>query len=430
MEAIILISGSILSFLKGFFPKIIAGLTICIFINFNSIYGQSILVIVNTDSKVYVDGTEQGKVSANDALKIPLSLGEHYIQAKGKWNGVDAEVHQTINIDSDKQIIIKLNFGQETNGTVAENLQDSTTKDQITVADLSFKIPGKLDVNNWKNANPGKNYPDYPLFYYAFAKGDEIVIDFKMENKKGTNKIIVFTYPHKVTKYSNEFSELHDVHIKVEDRSIYCFAFESNFAFQRDCRLSIKRIPASPDTKGFNPSVSKKNIYKPISIQSMQEFTINSRAHVGGTNKETIPINLPPNTVEWFYKFSAFRNKAQVADVKNGLKLFDELSSLCEPEGKAVGIGVELLSTPPGTDYCDVYLLDEQNHIAFENGANWNSIDEGNRLNLMFGKVQVKSAIGQMFYLGITNPSELWPISVIIEAVAITQNEELVMEQQ
>jgi len=384
------------------------------------------LLIVNADSKVYVDGDEKGKVHANDAFKMSMTKGQHYIQAKGKWNGQESETHQTVDIESDGQTIVNLSFTNETKSSGSK--ADPNSK---LIADLSFKLPGTIAVNEWKSHNPGKNYPDYPTYYYAFEKGDEIVINFKNPGSKTTNKILVYSYPARETKYSNNsFTELNDIHIKVEERTIYIFEIGTNHAFSGNGELLISRVPSSESTASFNTNVTRKKVYHPVYVQATQEFTIHSATHITGSNKEIVPIALPANTVKWFYKFSASRNKSEMAQVKDGLKLFDEIVSMCGTEGKVTAACVNLLSTPPGSDNCDVYLLDEQNHVLFNNNTNFQYTEEGTRTGLMSGKLEINSAIGQTYYLGIVNPSTFYAINVVVEVVAITQKEELVMDQQ
>jgi hypothetical protein len=255
-----------------------------------------------------------------------------------------------------------------------------------------------------------------------------------MENKKGTNKMVVFTYPDKVTKYSNEFSELHDVHIKVEDRSIYCFGFESNFAFQRDCRLSIKRIPASPDTKGFNPNVKKANVYKAIAILSPEKSYVNSGSNAifkDGKSRIIFPLQFPENTVEWYYKFAASRDDKEIDETKNSLNLVGELTTIVGGlSGKALNVAIDQLTQPPGSNYCDIYLLNQDNMNLFEAKKPCQSILDGTRENLKSGVVQVKCCMDKDYYLGILNPDNYYGIATVIEGVAITKHEELVMEQQ
>jgi hypothetical protein len=388
---------------------------------------QSLLVIVNADSKIYVDGEEKGKVKANDALKINVSKGDHYIQAKGKWNGQESEVNKTMKIESDDQTIVHLDFKGDAGGPSEVKIDSGAVK----IADLSFSLPGTLEVNEWKNSNPGKEFK-YPEFYYAFEKGDEIVLNYRHPGSNATNEIIVYSYPGKEIKYSNKsFTDLNNIHIKIEERSIYIFKLATNHLIATNGELIISRLPESEASKNFNTNVDRVKKYIPISVQQPQELTVHSETYMQGSNKAIIPIALPSNTVMWFYKFGASRNKDDMNRIKSGLKLLDELSSLCGTEGKILSAGVDVLATPPGTDNCDVYLLDGPNHVAFSNNTAFQYFEDGSRKGLNSGKVQVKNQFGsQELYLGFSNPSTFYSVNIAVEVVAIIRKEELVMEQQ
>jgi hypothetical protein len=107
----------------------------------------SLLIVVNSDCKVYVDGNEQEKVKAEDALKVTVPIGEHYIQAKGKWNGEETTINKTVTVESDKQVMVNLNFGEKQ--TVASNTNEP---DIVTVANVGVKIPGTAVVGAYNVA--------------------------------------------------------------------------------------------------------------------------------------------------------------------------------------------------------------------------------------------------------------------------------------
>lgn len=253
--------------------------------------------------------------------------------------------------------------------------------------------------------------------------------------------IEVATYPNNVIKYTNRsFTELKDLRIKVEERSIYRLTFATNHAFDRNCILTIGRKPASAETAIFNTSVSKQKIYRPTSVIEPSSQWINSGSNslfAGGKSRVVLPVTLPPNTVEWFYRFSASRNKEDIENVRSSFQLLGELTKLLLVSTgvgvgvtKAVSIGVEQLTMPPGANVCDIFLL-EYNAIGnFEskNDSNWEYILQGSRKNLMSGNVKVNCCNEGQYYLGIRNPAAYDGINVSVEVIAITVSEEYVME--
>ena len=281
--------------------------------------------------------------------------------------------------------------------------------------------------------DPDKSYP-YPIFYYAFDKGDEITLNISMSNKKGTNLIELSTYHDGVVRYANNsFVELKDMKIKVPERAIYKFKFATNHIFPRNCFLKVSRTPAFSETIDFNTKVTLQKILTPISVQEPQELYINSGSNaslMGGKSRVLIPVKLPPNTVEWFYRFSASRNKEEISNVKKNFGLLGELTSLAlnlTGVGAAVtSIAVERLSQPPGANYCDIFFIEHKYIQAFEAKLDdqWKYFTEGSRKNLSSGNVKITCCNDGMFYLAIRNPDSTIGVNVSIEVVAITAREE------
>jgi hypothetical protein len=398
----------------------------------------TVLVISDMDARIILDGEEIGKALASQPAKFSVSTGEHYLQALADQNGQKSEKGEVIQIEAGKQKVLKFTLAPSTPALLVSN-PSSSAASPAAVADLSFTITGALAVGNWVNQNPGKTYPDYPIYYYAFEKGDEIVIDFTMANAKGTNMLYVHTYPGGSEKYSNQaFSELKNVRIKVEERSIYRFALATNHAFDRSCKMSIRRVPASEQTRNFNPTVKYQTVYTTKVIQPLQQNFINggNKATFGdGDSRVVIPVILPPNTVEWFYTFSAYRSKEEMQATAQKMQLGKELTKLVANyavpgSGVYVGIAVNQLTQPPGADYCNIYLLDQTNAQLFNSKAEFRQYPEGLRENYKSGVVKITSYKKGTFYLGLKNPSSFYGINTAVEIAAITAEDGWVMEQK
>jgi hypothetical protein len=309
--------------------------------------------------------------------------------------------------------------------------------DPIKVADLNVGLPGLVTVGAWTADNKNKSYP-YPTQWFAFERGDEIIVDATMSNKNGTNTLTVFSYPDQVTRYSNNaFTELKGVRIKVEQRSIFGFVLGTNHTFDRNCFLKIYRKPASKETISFNSAVSLQKFYTPVAIHEAQDFFINGGWNATlstGRSRVTIPIILPENTVEWYYRFSASRDKADIENVK---KNFNLLSEVTTSMFGMTGVGTVFtdaifssLAQPPGADVCEIYLLGPEHREAFEakKDDQWRYFTEGARQNFKSGNVRITSFNAGQFYLGIRNPASTMGINVSVEVVALTVKEEYVME--
>jgi hypothetical protein len=314
----------------------------------------------------------------------------------------------------------------------------------VVVTTQSVTIPGALAVATWKNEHKGQQYPDYPKLYYGFSAGDEISIDFSMENKKGTNQIEISEYESKSVVYSNkEFQTLDGIKIKVPKTAVYKFEFATNHMFDRSCKIVIKRVPSTDVTKNFNCNVIWQTVndttftteeqktkmsstYETVSLQSPIGQHLNgglNSAFVDGKSRTTFPITLPENTVEWYYTFAATRNKQSVEATRSEMHLLANLTKLIDASGM-LAFGVEAISTPPGSDYCDVFIMDSKYKIYFENKSDnaWTPVPEGSRENLMSGTVRMRNCCKNGTYLiGFRNPSHSFGIDVLIEVVAVVE---------
>jgi hypothetical protein len=102
-------------------------------------------------------------------------------------------------------------------------------QETIVVTNQYLNITGSLAVGAWKSEHPNQPYPDYPKMYYGFAEGDELLIDFTTENKKGTQSVEVTEFESKSVVYSNNgFQTLEGIRIKVPKTAVYKFEFATN----------------------------------------------------------------------------------------------------------------------------------------------------------------------------------------------------------
>ena len=315
------------------------------------------------------------------------------------------------------------------------------TSEPIIVTAQNINITGTLEVASWVQEHPNKPYPNYPKMYYGFAQGDEIIIDFVTENKKGTQAVEISEWESKSVVYSNrQFQTLDGIRIKVPKTAVYKFEFGTNFVFDRQAKVTIKRIPAADSTKNFNCNITWKVIndttftmveekrkvaskYQAVNLQTPIDQFINGGVNatlMGGKSRITTQIILPPNTVEWYYTFAATRDKTTVENTKHGMKLFIELAGLLDRTG-LTSLSINALTQPPAADYCDVYLLKPEDQAAFINKGTYNYIPEGTRENLKSGIVKINHGYGNILYLGLKNPANSTGVSVMYEIVAIVE---------
>lgn len=153
---------------------------------------------------------------------------------------------------------------------------------------------------------------------------------------------------------------------------------------------------------------------------------------LGGTSRVTDAVVLPPNTVEWYYKISAYRTKAEADQDARTYSLFANLVSGLS-QGGIIGLGAQLMK-PTSGQICDVFLLPEAeySHFLAKNdnavigtGQGFRSYPAASRQNFTAGIVPVKQpGLNQgTYYLGIRNPSAMSGIHVNVEVDAIIRND-------
>jgi hypothetical protein len=143
---------------------------------------------------------------------------------------------------------------------------------------------------------------------------------------------------------------------------------------------------------------------------------------MGGKSRITIPVQLPPNTVEWYYQVSAARKKEDIDKVKTAYMLVGKLANALA-DGIPVDQILQRLTAPPGADYCDVYVSDYANSVMFASKEGYKYFPVASRENIKSGIVRINFPI-QNPTVCLKNPSTSYGVNVIVEIVAIVQDEE------
>jgi len=278
-------------------------------------------------------------------------------------------------------------------------------------------------------------------FYYGFAEGDQIVFNFEEVNDKELKEVEIIEYPSSSKFMDYKTKKIDNKILSVSKTGVYKFVFRNSALSGRVCKFKIQRIPQSEKTKNFNTAVywetlfdttytvsqekyliSKK--YKTVAIGKEKHY-INSGSNAalkGGQSRIYVPVSLPPNTVLWAYRFLASRNAKDIDRIHNSMSLVGDASKAIDQTG-VLDAAINQLTAPPGGNACNVFLLDGDNATLFEAKSPFKYYQEGSRNNLSSGVVKVKPTnIPQ--YIGIQNPDGFYGISVSLEIIAITYNEQ------
>lgn len=153
----------------------------------------------------------------------------------------------------------------------------------------------------------------------------------------------------------------------------------------------------------------------------VEKFYINSASNAllkGGKNRIVLPIQLPKNTQEWYYRFTASRDEEAIQKTLQTFSLAGELTSYIKSKNPLKN-AVNSLTTPPGADICDIYVFDETNAKLFKEKENFDYELAASRENYKSGVVAVKNKLENAVYIGLRNTDNLYGIHVAIEVVAI-----------
>ena len=162
----------------------------------------------------------------------------------------------------------------------------------------------------------------------------------------------------------------------------------------------------------------------------IEKFYINSASNAllkGGKNRIILPIQLPSNTQEWYYRFTASRNEEAIQKTLQTFSLAGELTTYIKSENPLKN-AVNNLTTPPGADICDIYVFNEVNAKLFKEKEDFDYDLTASRENYKSGVVAVKHKSENAVYIGLRNTDNLYGIHVAIEIVAIVNSEHQIKE--
>jgi hypothetical protein len=111
---------------------------------------------------------------------------------------------------------------------------------------------------------------------------------------------------------------------------------------------------------------------KVIEVLTPQKFRLNSVARPAGINKTVYSIELPTNTIEWYYTI------VNADNMPLGVDLAIQLGGKGQIDIKDIKFSL-------GTANCNIYLMDEYNKDQFINGKQFSYNKAGSRENFIGG---------------------------------------------
>ena len=163
-------------------------------------------------------------------------------------------------------------------------------------------------------------------------------------------------------------------------------------------------------------TVTHAQNYSIQQLHATQQFYLNSttRTDFGhGDNTTYLAVELPPNTKEWYYSFSATQEKSN-----KSLNLFPQLLDLFDQSG-TLSMVMESIVVPEGNARTNIRVTDFDNAMKFNNGEAYHYFPDFSRENYTEGVVKVTQGTAETVYLCFENPNSLDGISLNIEVSAM-----------
>lgn len=244
-----------------------------------SLWGQApldkdVLIVSCRTGTLLIDGIEIGKIEAEDVTRQKLSYGEHYLQVRVE----NEKINMTLVVDSSLKSIVKVGCG---------NAEQSSSK-AIRVLNKRVNLTGLIVNEAEENL-------------IAFDKGDEIVINFSILNKKGTGSVLLKNYETGTELYKKEsVSSITDGRIKIPMKGVYQLSMSTDALFGKDAEIFLDRIPGPASSVDFN--TTPKKVYDTISTEVLNtKVRVYSTTNINNSNRTILTINLPKNTNYWVY---------------------------------------------------------------------------------------------------------------------------------
>ncbi|NUN99028.1 MAG: hypothetical protein HUU01_00275 [Saprospiraceae bacterium] len=186
-----------------------------------------------------------------------------------------------------------------------------------------------------------------------------------------------------------------------------------------------------------------RTVQKVVPLHNEHTFYLNSSMSLGGKPRHAVRIDLPPNTVEWYYVFTTAENERS-SGARDKIQLAGQLVQFVGKgllKSSVVGMAASVVGQivkPSGVAVCDVWLTDlEGRNQFFETkymGAAWTYdrpkryYEEGSVQNGKDGAIRIDAVKSGTLYLCFNNSALTEGAFVNFEAAAIVETREYIDE--
>ncbi|KGO79689.1 hypothetical protein Q763_12625 [Flavobacterium beibuense F44-8] len=158
-----------------------------------------------------------------------------------------------------------------------------------------------------------------------------------------------------------------------------------------------------------------------VTLIKQRSYFLNGGLHAttaGGKSRETIKVDLPPNTKSWYYSFYTAASEDGTELLNLGVQIAASIY------GGTAGTSIaSSIKVPNGSGAADIYILTTDSRDAFlkKQDNNWRFYKDISLLNTLQAVQYVDVDFGNSFYIGMKNPSSLTGIAIYIEVVALVE---------
>ena len=295
----------------------------------------------------------------------------------------------------------------------------------IDVAESTLKVPGLNEE----------------VFYYGFAKGDQLIFSFEEVNGKELKEVEIIELPSSSKFMDYKTQKIQNKTFNINETGIFKFRFSNSALAGRICKIIIQRIPSDEASKNFNTNVYWRTVNDTTYTTEQENYIIKSdtiisnitdqvaKVHSSGNvngNKTTFNFTIPENTIVWSYYIGvdqagqqAFQNATSELETK-AAPIISKIPGYGPLAALALGGLSYLIQLQAGEDI-DYYIVDNNNVNLFSNGEAFEYIKKGKVIN---DYSRMTEPLAGMFHFCLYNDNAITGVDVTVKITAIVVNQE------
>lgn len=229
----------------------------------------------------------------------------------------------------------------------------------------------------------------------------------------------------------------HDYYKSGKLKAEYKLISEKPFVYDNKCTWyredgSIERetvykngIPTEEVIVDANGQRFEKKATYYVAKLPLQNIKLNSTTddfYKKGHSKSLIPVELPPNTVEWYYEYVVTSKESVAGELAKTFDLDAQLAKYISTASGPSSIMLNGLTPPKGDDVADIYLIEMEHCENFMKNGHIEYFPTGSRLNYNSGIVQVKDLKMGKPFIGIRNKDINEGVTISLQVVAVVSD--------